>query len=75
MIQELDSIFPFIVFFYGAFMTLVTSLPSLRQKAENAMNQELVEWFYGHRVLGLICLFVGGLWSLQRLFITIRLVF
>lgn len=67
MISELDFVFPFIVLFYGAFMTVATGLPVLRERANQSLNPELVQWFYGHRTLGLICLFVGGLWSLQRL--------
>ena len=50
-------------------MTLVTQWPGLREKARENMNQELLQWFYGHQVLGLTCLLVGGLWSLQRVLI------
>ena len=67
MVQEIDLYFPYLVLIYGSIMTLVTQLPQLRQKADESMSTELVQWFYGHRVLGLICLAVGGLWTLQRL--------
>ena len=67
MVAELDFYFPYMVLFYGSLMTLVTSLHDLREKAQESMNPEIVQWFYGHRGLGLVCLFVGGLWSLQRL--------
>lgn len=50
-------------------MTLVTHAPALQQKANESLNQDLVEWFYGHRLLGLVCLGIGGLWTLQRVFI------
>ena len=69
MIQEIDFYFPFLVLFYGAFMTLVTQSDFLREKALESMDTELLQWFYGHRLLGQVCLFVGGLWVLQRMVI------
>ncbi len=69
MINDLDLYFPYIVLFYGAVMTLVTNLPGLREKASEQMNPEMLHWFYSHQALGTICVFVGGLWSIQRLFI------
>lgn len=69
MWNELDLYFPYIVLCYGIIMTLVTQMPHLMEKAQESMNQELIQWFYGHRVIGSVCLYVGGLWSLQRLFV------
>jgi hypothetical protein len=70
MTQEINLYFPFFVLFYGLIMTFVTQIPSLRQKLAETVNQELVQWFYSHRMLGLVCCFVGGLWSLQRILIS-----
>lgn len=67
MITELDFYFPYLVFFYGTIMTLVTHMPFLAKQAEPSFSPELLQWFYGHRVLGLVCLCVGGLWSVQRI--------
>jgi len=69
MNAELDLYFPYIVLVYGAVMTLATNLPSLTQKGAEVVNPELLNWFYSHRLLGTVCLFVGGLWSIQRAFI------
>ena len=69
MIAELDLYFPYIVLFYGGLMTLVTNLPHLGEKASQNISPELLHWFYGHKILGTVCLFVGSLWSVQRLFI------
>lgn len=69
MIAELDFYFPFIVLLYGAIMSLVTHLPHLKEQANQSMSPELLQWFYGHRIMGNVCLFVGAMWSLQRLFI------
>lgn len=71
MIHEIDLYFPYLVLVYGLFMTVATSLPALQQKAGESMNEELVQWFYGHRVLGLVCLAVGGLWTLQRVLMSL----
>ncbi len=69
MIQDLDFYFPYLVLFYGLVMTVVTHLPRLQEQAERTFNHELLQRFYSHRLLGVCCLFVGGLWSLQRLFV------
>lgn len=70
MIQDIDFYFPFIVLFYGVIMSIVTSLPALRKLAEENLQSDMVAQLYSHRILGLICCTVGGLWTLQRLLIT-----
>ena len=69
MIQDLDHYFPFIVLFYGFIMTAVTQMPLLKQKLQEEGNHEMLQWFYSHKLLGQVCLFVGALWSLQKLLI------
>lgn len=66
---ELDLYFPYVVLAYGAFMTFVTNMPMLKEKAYGNIDPEVLHWFYGHKILGSVCLFVGALWSMQRLFI------
>jgi len=68
-IQELDYIFPFIVFSYGLIMTLVFYSP-LVALAEKKMPGIYWEQFKAHRTLGHLCLIVGALWSLQNLILT-----
>lgn len=70
MVQEIDLYFPYLVLIYGAFMSLITSLPVLKERANESLNQELVQWFYGHRALGIVCFAIGGLWSFQRLLLS-----
>jgi hypothetical protein len=65
-IQQLDFYFPFIIFGYGVIMTLVLN-SSLVERAETVFPQALIAQFKASRVLGFVCLFFGGLWSLQNL--------
>ncbi|MGE3973684.1 MAG: hypothetical protein AB7F59_04070 [Bdellovibrionales bacterium] len=65
-IQELDFYFPFIVFAYGILMTLVLNSP-LVSKAEHLFPEAILQQFKANRILGFICLFVGGFWALQNL--------
>ena len=68
--QELDFIFPFIVFGYGALMTFVLHMPMLMEIAEQRFPQELLAQMKGHRSLAIICLFVGSFWSLQNIWMS-----
>jgi hypothetical protein len=67
--EKLDFIFPFLVFGYGAVMTLVLNTPALVELAEHRLPPEVAQQFKAHRGLGLICLVLGGLWSLQNLWL------
>ncbi len=67
MNATIDFYFPFIIFAYGSIMTFATHLPISRSKAEEVVHSEVLDWFYSHKILGVVCFFVGGLWSLQRL--------
>ena len=64
--QELDFIFPFFVLGYGVLMTYVLHNKYLMEIAEKRFPQPLVQQMNGHRTLGLICLVVGSLWTLQN---------
>jgi len=65
--QELDYIFPFIVLAYGATMTLVLNMPVLMRLADEKFPPSLVTQMNAHRGMGIICLLVGSLWSLQNI--------
>ncbi len=65
--KELDFIFPFIVLGYGAVMTFVLNAPKLMMLAEQKLPSEILQQMKMHRGLGIICLVVGALWSLQNL--------
>lgn len=67
--EKLDLIFPFVVFGYGAIMTLVLNSPVLSGLAETRLPPQMHHQLKAHRGLGVICLVVGGLWSLQNLWV------
>lgn len=64
--ETLDFIFPFIVFSYGILMVFVLENQSLQKIAETRMP-EMAATLRSHRNLAWVCLFVGGLWSLQNI--------
>jgi hypothetical protein len=66
-IEKLDFLFPFIIFVYGAIMTIVLHHPVLVTLAETRFPAPLFQQMRGHRFLALICLFLGAIWSLQNL--------
>lgn len=67
--EKLDLIFPFVVFGYGAVITLVLHHPLFVSLAENRLPESVAQQMRGHRGLGLICLVVGAFWSLQNLWL------
>lgn len=67
--ERLDFLFPFVVLGYGAVMTLVLNSPLLSELAETRLPAALHQQLKAHRALGLICLVVGGFWSLQNLWL------
>lgn len=64
---QLDYYFPFFVLFYGFIMTIVLHTDFFTRLARERLPGTLYFQFQSHRVLGLIALVVGGLWSLQNL--------
>jgi hypothetical protein len=65
--DQLDFIFPFIVFAYGAMMTFVLNNPVLMRLAADKFPPQLHQQMNAHRYLAIVCLVVGSLWSLQNL--------
>lgn len=65
--SQLDAIFPFILFFYGALLTIVLHQKHLVNLAEKRMPHSVIEQMKSHRVLALISLILGFFWSLQGL--------
>ena len=65
-VKELDYFFPFFVFAYGVVITMLfqTGLISL---GKGRIPEVLLQQLQSNRILGLVCLVVGGLWSLQNL--------
>lgn len=65
--KELDFIFPFVVLTYGVLMTFVLNSPQLMKIAQERFPTQLVQQMNMHRGLGIVCLVVGALWSLQNI--------
>lgn len=65
--KELDMMFPFVVFGYGFIMTIILNSEFFLKLAEERLPRNLYLNFVGHRYLGLLCLIVGSLWSLQNI--------
>lgn len=68
MIQKLDFIFPFFVFFYGLVMLLVLEIPYFVKLGKNKMPAYYSQ-FENHRKIALLSFYVGGLWSLQNMWL------
>ena len=68
-LETLDYIFPFVVFCYGILMIFVTENSFLDKLANDRMPDMRATW-RSHKSLSWVCLFVGGLWSLQNLWFT-----
>jgi hypothetical protein len=69
-IAQLDTVFPYVCFLYGAVMTVVLNSPALARIADERFPPELVANWRSHRGLALVCLVVGAAWILQNLWLT-----
>ena len=67
--EKLDLIFPFVVLVYGLTMTLVLNHPLFIELAERRLSHAVLSQMRAHRGLALVCVGVGGLWSLQNLWL------
>lgn len=65
--QGLDQIFPYFVLAYGVTMTFVLNQPKLIKLSQKVLPHYVHTQMNGHRTLGVICLVVGSVWSLQNL--------
>ena len=67
--QTLDAIFPFFVMGYGLLLTVVLNIPPLVKLAERRLTPALQQQMTAHRGLAMVCLLVGGFWSLQNIWV------
>lgn len=67
--EKLDMIFPFVIFVYGAVMTLILNSRFFVELAEYRLPAPITQQIKGHRGLGLFCLVVGALWCVQNLWL------
>lgn len=68
-ISTLDFYFPFIVFFYGLVINFVLEVPQLVALAQKRMPTHYAN-FEKHRKIAVLSLYVGGLWSLQNIWLS-----
>ncbi len=66
---ELDAVFPYVVFAYGALVSFALASEPLMRIARARLPGALVGQLTGHRTLALLCLWVGALWILQNLWL------
>jgi hypothetical protein len=52
---------------YGVLITTVFNLPQLEKLASEKFTAEIYNQLKAHRILALVCLFVGCFWSLQNI--------
>lgn len=69
MVEKLDFMFPFLIFGYGALMTVVLHTPLFSELAERRLPYAMAQQLRAHRGLGLFCLVAGGFWSMQNLWL------
>jgi hypothetical protein len=69
-IQQLDFMFPFIVFTYGLVLLAILNLPLFKKLAEEKLSPEFYANLQTKKLLAYLCFFVGGLWSLQNLWLS-----
>lgn len=68
--ENLDYFFPFIVFFYGLLLVLVLETPALVKIGEERLGA-VFQQMSRHKGLAWVCFFVGGLWSIQNVYLTL----
>ena len=64
---QLDALFPYIVFLYGAMILVVLNSPKLRELGEKLVPHEAWQRLLSHSILAWISFFVGGFWVLENL--------
>lgn len=65
---QIDYYFPFITFFYGALILFVLTHPKLVEVGKNKMP-EAYKQLQAHQGLAWLCFVVGGLWSIQNIWL------
>jgi hypothetical protein len=66
--KTLDFIFPFIIFGYGGFTTLVFhTLGESPARVRFPLPESYLQQLERHRPLSALCLILGAVWSLQNL--------
>ncbi|PIU00448.1 MAG: hypothetical protein COT74_05845 [Bdellovibrionales bacterium CG10_big_fil_rev_8_21_14_0_10_45_34] len=67
--QEVDFLFPFVVFAYGFLISISLGHPWAHETIKKRAPDILFKMMESHRKLAFACLWVGSLWSLQNLWL------
>ena len=68
--QDLDKVFPYICFAYGALASFALNVPTLERLAEQRLPQALTHRWQAHRGIALLSMIVGAVWILENLWLT-----
>jgi hypothetical protein len=68
--ETLDKLVPWTAFVYGVVMVFVFQSPMLLRLAETRIPEPHRSRFLAHMPLAWVCLFVGGLWILQDIWVS-----
>lgn len=65
----LDNLVPWVAFGYGCIMVFVMQNPTLMHLARTRIPEPHRSRFLAHSLMGWVCLFAGGLWIVQSLWL------
>lgn len=68
-LEQLDFIFPFVLLFYGVVVSVCANLPVFERIASQSGLEEQYQALKAKQLFGLVCLGLGGVWSLQNLWL------
>lgn len=68
-VAQLDALFPYLCFAYGAVMTFALNSAALGRLADERLPAPLRAQWKSHRGLALVCFVVGAAWILQNLWL------
>lgn len=68
-LAQIDLIFPFLIFAYGAMVSLTVNSAAFERLSQRFLPAALKAQLEAHRHLALLCLVVGSIWSLQNLWL------
>ena len=66
---QLDALFPYLCFAYGALVTFALNSLWLGRIADDRLPGPLLMQWRSHRALALVCMLVGAAWILQNLWL------
>jgi hypothetical protein len=68
-LNELDQMFPLVIFLYGALLLGVLSIPRVWSLAQEHLPADYLLRLKAKRGLAYFCVVLGALWSLQNIWL------